>query len=461
MFNTMEIGKRITEKRKEKNLTQTEIADKLGISTQAVSNWERGNSMPDISKLSEICDIFDMSIDELLGRESTIVKSIAENKLDKYIEKNLSVDDTNEIIKNKNSYMDSEYNPNKPENADNIPEVFENMIKDICDAAPIIKPNDMEKIMTKVGDVCDKYYDDNKEIKNSSVNSEEKTGTDLFDFLDLDDLSSIVPFAPKNMLKKLTKKIIFEGDGDLSSIINFVSENDLEEIVAQAIDKNIDLTPFADIIATMAGKNTVKMLFKYFLLTQEDELDDIAPHISSNDMEEIICEVINSGTDLTDIAADIAPFANQNTLSMLLKQMLDLNSEYIEDIMPFMDAKESEIHITEAINNGKDLSNIAEDIAPFLNNNTVKLLFKQLLEQGEDVSDIICFVDQEDAEEVINEYIDNGKDISEIAEDIAPFLNQDFLTKLAIRTAKEHGFNHITNLSHFIDKEKFFAEFNQ
>ena len=41
MFNTLEIGKRITDKRKEKNLTQTELADKLGISTQAVSNWER------------------------------------------------------------------------------------------------------------------------------------------------------------------------------------------------------------------------------------------------------------------------------------------------------------------------------------------------------------------------------------------------------------------------------------
>ena len=44
MFDTIMIGKRISEFRKRKNLTQTELADAMGVSFQAVSNWERGVS---------------------------------------------------------------------------------------------------------------------------------------------------------------------------------------------------------------------------------------------------------------------------------------------------------------------------------------------------------------------------------------------------------------------------------
>ena len=51
MFDMQKIGKKISELRKRKNITQMELADQMGISFQAVSNWERGNSMPDISKL--------------------------------------------------------------------------------------------------------------------------------------------------------------------------------------------------------------------------------------------------------------------------------------------------------------------------------------------------------------------------------------------------------------------------
>lgn len=62
-------GQRFTRLRKEKNFTQEEIALKLNISAQAVSKWENDISMPDISILTSIADIFDITLDELLGRE--------------------------------------------------------------------------------------------------------------------------------------------------------------------------------------------------------------------------------------------------------------------------------------------------------------------------------------------------------------------------------------------------------
>lgn len=84
------IGKRISNFRKDKNITQMELADKLGISFQAVSNWERGETMPDISKLPELAQIFDVSIDDILGNknESIILKNVIEGKTEEYFKEN-------------------------------------------------------------------------------------------------------------------------------------------------------------------------------------------------------------------------------------------------------------------------------------------------------------------------------------------------------------------------------------
>jgi len=76
MFDTTQIGKRISKFRKAKDMTQYELADKLSISFQAVSNWERGNSMPDISKLPELAKIFGVTIDDIIGHNNTVLHDV-------------------------------------------------------------------------------------------------------------------------------------------------------------------------------------------------------------------------------------------------------------------------------------------------------------------------------------------------------------------------------------------------
>ncbi len=85
MFDMQKIGKKIVSLRKSRDMTQMELADQLGISFQAVSNWERGNSMPDISKLPELAEIFEVSLDELLGEKSSIVEAAVEGHLEEYV----------------------------------------------------------------------------------------------------------------------------------------------------------------------------------------------------------------------------------------------------------------------------------------------------------------------------------------------------------------------------------------
>lgn len=60
------IGKFISERRKAINLTQNELANKLHITDKAVSKWERGISLPDISVLIPLAEILDISLYELL-----------------------------------------------------------------------------------------------------------------------------------------------------------------------------------------------------------------------------------------------------------------------------------------------------------------------------------------------------------------------------------------------------------
>ena len=68
MTNT--IGNRISQSRKEKGITQEEMAERLGVTPQAVSKWENDISYPDILLLPKIAEILDVSVDVLLSGEA-------------------------------------------------------------------------------------------------------------------------------------------------------------------------------------------------------------------------------------------------------------------------------------------------------------------------------------------------------------------------------------------------------
>ena len=64
------LGKRISQCRKSKGLTQDKLAEQLGVTAQAVSKWENDQSCPDITMLPKLAEIFGITTDELLGRSA-------------------------------------------------------------------------------------------------------------------------------------------------------------------------------------------------------------------------------------------------------------------------------------------------------------------------------------------------------------------------------------------------------
>jgi transcriptional regulator with XRE-family HTH domain len=74
----MEIGNKISELRKKNNLSQEELADKVGVARQTISKWELCETSPDLKQAKELSKIFNISIDELTDND---IKNILEEKV--------------------------------------------------------------------------------------------------------------------------------------------------------------------------------------------------------------------------------------------------------------------------------------------------------------------------------------------------------------------------------------------
>lgn len=70
-MNQQAIGQFIATKRREQNLTQEQLAEKIGVSNKTVSKWETGKTMPDYSVVERLCEVLNISVSELIaGKEN-------------------------------------------------------------------------------------------------------------------------------------------------------------------------------------------------------------------------------------------------------------------------------------------------------------------------------------------------------------------------------------------------------
>ena len=89
-MNQTTIGERIKYHRKRLGMTQEQLAERIGVSAQAVSKWENNLSCPDISILPELAALFGITVDELLGKNEPVHEAEPIGK-DKGVEFNVSL----------------------------------------------------------------------------------------------------------------------------------------------------------------------------------------------------------------------------------------------------------------------------------------------------------------------------------------------------------------------------------
>ena len=308
MFDTIKVAKRIRDGRNAKNMTQMELADKLGVSFQAVSNWERGASMPDISKLSDLSEILSISISDLLGSEDKSSISV-----EKVIEK----------------------------------EDLE--ISELIDVAPIVPPKTIEETVKE---------------KKSKVKVDElvalapflssKALSELVEDLEVEDVSSLValaPFLEEETLSTLLNKHEITDSDDLVAFAPFLDEDELSEIVMNSLEKGCEcninaLSPFLseECLEEYVMKAISSPSFSF------SSIEGVLPHLDSSVVSSIFTALLEKGEK--DNLVSLAPFMDGDELEGVISNAIDKHQMEMKDIMefaPFLDSDDLGSLIKKAI----------------------------------------------------------------------------------------------------------------
>ena len=210
-FDMKRIGKNIANLRRDHNMTQMQLADEVGVSFQAVSNWERGNSMPDISKLPQLSELFSVSIDELLGDSSPLVEKAAEGKLEEHLK----------TLEENGIYI---------------------TVQEAAEVGPILLPEQMDIVIDQV-------------MHRSDL--DELDEDDEEDFDDLDDeesefrekpfgMQDLLPFMSTEKVDQLLRQKV-QARESLRDFLPFASEGAIDELAKARLEagESIDeLSPF-------------------------------------------------------------------------------------------------------------------------------------------------------------------------------------------------------------------------
>lgn len=278
MFDMDKIGKKISEARKKQNMTQMELADRLNISFQAVSNWERGISMPDISKLSELSEILHITVDELIGKESPLIESILKEKTDDYLEEHTVT--TEELI---------DIAPIlKPSQLENV--ILNTVLDDlsgICEIAPFLSTEVIDRLASKMSE-----SGDYTQIGNLAPFLSEQTINEIAKKMGSSNecIDGLLPFLNQETINGIVVEIYeSKGINNLCGFFPFISKEKIEEIAEIEFKKNG--LRFFECIAIFMDNS---MLNKYAKEAIEKNgikaISPIAPFLDNNMLNEYIKE---------------------------------------------------------------------------------------------------------------------------------------------------------------------------
>ena len=384
-FNMDQIGRKISNLRREQNMTQMELADKLGISFQAVSNWERGTTMPDISKLPELAEIFHVTTDELLGEASGgLVRSAAKGEMEQYMEVNSVTVEEFVQVASLLSTVQAEAGFEK-----------------LTEQKTQLKLSDIEDILPFLGsDMVD-------ELALKYMDSPEG-----------DDLEDIARYASGPVLKQIAEKLVAEGK-NIEDIARYLSTEDVDRavlsymetanwgylediaryasgsVMEQAAEKLVaEGKNIEDIARFLSGECVNRLARSYIEAANWGHLEDIARFLSSDVLEEIADRLAGTGQygKLEDFLRFLAP----ETVDRLARKAYEEKGlGTVEDFMKFLSQEtRQEIARKEYGKNG--LRNM-EDIARFLDKEFLTGLAKETLEKEgiKGISPIARYLDQE------------------------------------------------------------------
>ena len=239
MFDTMKIAAVIKQARIDRNMTQMNLADAMGVSYQAVSNWERGNSMPDIAKLEDLCAALGITVEQLLGMENPT--TVAVQKVIRREE--LTEEELTEVApaltpKELKKQMKAEKKEKKRK------------IKSIAGLAPFMSQEDLEELVAELADE------------------------------ELVSLDHIAPFLSREGLRKLADRCAAAGKGDeLEDLAPFLGTDVLTDLMERYLAGEWTCEDISDLYPFLPPE-TLKKLAQYLMQERKlKELEKLMPFV--------------------------------------------------------------------------------------------------------------------------------------------------------------------------------------
>lgn len=278
-MDVRKIGALISELRRNKDYTQGELANLLNVSHQAVSKWERGESLPDIGLLPELASLLGITIDALLSGEA------ASKRLDK-----------------------------------TIPEIVDT--SDL--AAPSLEQQQLQTASTSAGDNSSQHSITWEHISSLAPFLPMETLDAMVEKLEGEmewsSLHALAPFISRASLERLVGKVI-EGSVDAHQIMAlapFLGKDLLDQLVNQAIEGKIDwdiiqgLCPFID-------RTTLSRLVQQETISNPDPemIEGIAPFLDQSDLALLVKRMQSGQLNPMHLSA-LAPFLPKELLSELV-----------------------------------------------------------------------------------------------------------------------------------------------
>lgn len=278
MFDTMKIAKKIREARMAKNMTQMNLADAMGVSYQAVSNWERGNSMPDISKLEDLCNALDLTVNELLGMETKAAAAVEK-------------------------VMQSE----------------ELTAEELAEVAPILPPETMKEQAGSSG----KRYSI-AEFSMIAPFLDESALEALVEQLEVKNLTlltCITPYLSEKTLDKLARRAPADDFDGIGAMAPFLSQETVSDLLQRCKGKPGDWGLFDTLVPFLSEETLNQLVEKYRHDLTAKHIQSLAPFLSQQTLDGLVEEKLAQGHARGLFG--LYPFLGQDTMQKIVKHLIE------------------------------------------------------------------------------------------------------------------------------------------
>lgn len=273
LFSMERIGRQLMRARKKKGMTQMELADRMGISFQAVSNWERGLSCPDIARLFELSELFDVSIDELLGnpRAAQIATEVM----------------------------------------DGAPPALP--VEELAEVAPLLDQKQADEIMQK------SLIGQEREEGSPAAEQPQKSLQEH-----MEDILPLLPYASEKTIAELARAALLETHGAslLGPLLIHMDESDVNALAKEVFRETQDAEQLKPFLIHMDESDVGALAKEVFQASRDaGQITPFLIYMDESDVSALAKEVLRETQDLKQIEPFLT-YMDEDDIDALLRSLL-------------------------------------------------------------------------------------------------------------------------------------------